>query len=502
MDVIEAQQNRLSFQVEEAFNLLFNEFVPKGLGFIFTMYNGIRRRGNKYLKLPCKRDYIGDLIKRAEPELNNTDRQRERHAKTIQMAQEEVLTCIGMCLLERVRCMYIRLQEEDRACHVLAIIAINCLYQSFDRAVEKKRGISNLDLLCEEISREERVKEQRREQKKLKKRLKRMERDHRNHDGEDRVRTGADDDNDAQEDEEEDEAEDGDKDEYEYDDGDENDMEDELGTSFVARCQAKADRAMHYSRSNGTTPEKTRNNRKEKQKQVKSGTSIKSVSPSVGHHSDSEGGQARSRRTPKHRQSDQSHPSSIDCGYVSDQPVSSSSTSKMGKGGDGAKQNGYPVEEKRPVKLQTDTASSSSSSTINSQIPSLFSTPEGSEVVCPGDLCNHVASDSPVVRMADQPSLTTSNYSNGNLINYNIAKNKSSNVSPDQTNGSTEPASVPATGCSFIPEDQINEFRSRYGNLKEVREELRQNLRQKFAQFCLKNKCKGITPLAQESNVG
>ena len=108
----------------------------------------------------------------------SNSRHRERHAKTLEIAQEEVLTCIGMCLYERLRRIHMCLKEEENACQVLAAVAVHALSRSFDMAVETKRGISNLELLYEEISRAEKIKEHRKEQKKLKKKKKKYEKKH------------------------------------------------------------------------------------------------------------------------------------------------------------------------------------------------------------------------------------------------------------------------------------------------------------------------------------
>lgn len=83
-----------------------------------------------------------------------------------------MLTCIGMFIYERLRRVHMCLKEEENACQVLAAVAVHALCRSFDMAVEKKRGISNLELLYKEISRAEKAKEQRKEQKKLKKKKK------------------------------------------------------------------------------------------------------------------------------------------------------------------------------------------------------------------------------------------------------------------------------------------------------------------------------------------
>jgi len=123
-----------------------------------------------------KIEFLDALIKRAEPEVNGSySKLRERHAKTLEIAQEEVLTCVGMIMYERLRRIYVSLREEERACQVLAAVGVHALCRSFDTFVEQKQGISNLELLYQEISRAERAKQIKREQKKLKKKKKKDE---------------------------------------------------------------------------------------------------------------------------------------------------------------------------------------------------------------------------------------------------------------------------------------------------------------------------------------
>lgn len=80
-----------------------------------------------------------------------------------------------MIMYERLRRVYVSLREEERACQVLAAVGVHALCRSFDMSVEKKQGISNLELLYQEISRAEKAKEHKREQKKLKKKKKKNE---------------------------------------------------------------------------------------------------------------------------------------------------------------------------------------------------------------------------------------------------------------------------------------------------------------------------------------
>jgi hypothetical protein len=56
---------------------------------------------------------------------------RERHAKTLEIAQEEVLTCLGICMYERLHRIQLRLREEECTCQVLAAIAVDALNRNF-----------------------------------------------------------------------------------------------------------------------------------------------------------------------------------------------------------------------------------------------------------------------------------------------------------------------------------------------------------------------------------
>lgn len=73
-----------------AYQLLVEEKEPqKEKGYVGALYGNIKRcLLDKHLHLQAKTDYIAHLIARAEPELLGNH--RERHAKTLEIAQEEV----------------------------------------------------------------------------------------------------------------------------------------------------------------------------------------------------------------------------------------------------------------------------------------------------------------------------------------------------------------------------------------------------------------------------
>lgn len=165
-------------QIERAYKILIGEISTKEKGYAAQLYAHIRKCvPDEHIHVSTNKiEFLDALIKRAEPEVNGSySKLRERHAKTLEIAQEEVLTCVGMIMYERLRRIYVSLREEERACQVLAAVGVHALCRSFHERVEQKQGISNLELLYQEISRAEKAKELKREQKKLKKKKKKDE---------------------------------------------------------------------------------------------------------------------------------------------------------------------------------------------------------------------------------------------------------------------------------------------------------------------------------------
>jgi len=90
----------------------------------------------------------------------------------MEIAQEEVLTCLGLCVFERLHRLQQRFREEERTWEIVMCIGTIAFRRSFEVAIEQKLGISQLELLCEEFKKEEEVKQQKKELKKMKRRRK------------------------------------------------------------------------------------------------------------------------------------------------------------------------------------------------------------------------------------------------------------------------------------------------------------------------------------------
>lgn len=57
---------------------------------------------------------------------------RERHAKTLDIAQEEVLTCLGIYLYERLHRIWQKLRAEEQTWQILFYFGVDSLKKSFE----------------------------------------------------------------------------------------------------------------------------------------------------------------------------------------------------------------------------------------------------------------------------------------------------------------------------------------------------------------------------------
>jgi hypothetical protein len=118
----------------------------------------------QHLHLKIDKKFIGDLIFRAEPEIQGS--RRERHAKTLDIAQEEVLTCIGIHLYERFHRIYQSMKTEEQTWQLLFYTSVSTLRKRFEVEFENLQGVSNIELLCAEF---EALDESRQTRKRMKK---------------------------------------------------------------------------------------------------------------------------------------------------------------------------------------------------------------------------------------------------------------------------------------------------------------------------------------------
>ena len=92
----------------------------------------------------------------AEPDLRG--HKQEKHAKTMETAQKEVLACVGIALHEKLSRALFRLREGAQACDVLLLCSLLALRESLEVAIEDKRGLEDVDRVCREFMEEDEMK--------------------------------------------------------------------------------------------------------------------------------------------------------------------------------------------------------------------------------------------------------------------------------------------------------------------------------------------------------
>ena len=118
---------------------------------------------DQHVHVSCDPKFIGQLFMLVEPEL--TSLQKERHVKNIEIAQKEVLVCIGLALFERFTTIEQKLKEAELTCDLLFLSLLKSLRNSLELTAEKKRGLDDIDLLCQELEKSDKKKSGKSERK-------------------------------------------------------------------------------------------------------------------------------------------------------------------------------------------------------------------------------------------------------------------------------------------------------------------------------------------------
>merc|ERR1719427_1347283 len=112
--------------------------------------------------------FISQLILLAEPDLSGLDKQ-EKHVKTVEKAQKEILICIGITLFNRLQKIQQKLKEGEQICDLLCLVSLMSLRKSLQMKAESKNGALDLDALCQQIEQSDRDKEKKQARKREKK---------------------------------------------------------------------------------------------------------------------------------------------------------------------------------------------------------------------------------------------------------------------------------------------------------------------------------------------
>ncbi|XP_034485365.1 gametogenetin-binding protein 2-like [Drosophila innubila] len=460
-------------KIERAYKILIGEVSTKEKGYAAQLYAHIRKCvPDEHIHVSMNKiEFLDALIKRAEPEVNGSySKLRERHAKTLEIAQEEVLTCVGMIMYERLRRIYVSLREEERACQVLAAVGVHALCRSFHERVEKKQGISNLELLYQEISRAEKAKELKREQKKLKKKKKKDEKKnmHRLCDNDNNANDDA---AESDDEEEEDDVDDGVNAELEAEAETETepepvaDIDDTVDDGIVILCADTEPKPSTPTPSDKPTKSKSKSKKQPKKKKQK----------------------PASKKANKL------------CNYDHLEDVASChDLSKAGKCNDClAPMPNCPCEQ--DVR-DSGYGSDPPTSHANSRISSTISSPEGSEVSCADGLCNHdgLLLDEEHSSVAD---VAARNSYVSDLL-YGQQMQMDNKFSLLQMWDDFDDYDKDDENCCYIPQEVVLAYQYQREQVQRQREKLRATLRQNFERLCLQRGVHIATVNANATSTG
>jgi len=171
--------NECKSKVQKAYHILTGEIDAKTeIGFCSALYEGLHcckvkndKKDiikSKHIHICPERSYIVHMLTQADTEISGS--KKERHAKTIDVAQEEVCTCLALHLYQRLHKVWHQKLTFEQTWLTLFYLGIESIRQNFEMYVEGKLGVG-MEALCEAIEQTDREKEQ-----KLQKRRQRKQR--------------------------------------------------------------------------------------------------------------------------------------------------------------------------------------------------------------------------------------------------------------------------------------------------------------------------------------
>jgi len=128
------------------------------------------KKDQSYVHVCCERSYIVHILTQADAEV--TGGKKERHAKTIDIAQEEVCTCMSLYLYYRLHKVWHTKLTFEQTWLTLLLLSVEAVVQKFETSTEQKFGVGRMEAFCQELEHDEEMKNLKLEKKRLKRRNK------------------------------------------------------------------------------------------------------------------------------------------------------------------------------------------------------------------------------------------------------------------------------------------------------------------------------------------
>ena len=184
--------NECKAKVQKAYHILIGEIDPKSeIGFCSALYEGLhcckvkndKKDGikSKHIHVCPERSYIVHMLTQADTEIIGS--KKERHAKTIDVAQEEVCTCLALHLYQRLHKVWHQKLIFEQTWLALFFLGIESIRQNFEMYVEGKIGVG-MEALCKAIEQTDREKQQKLQRRRQRKQRQKQKKDQKSNGGE------------------------------------------------------------------------------------------------------------------------------------------------------------------------------------------------------------------------------------------------------------------------------------------------------------------------------
>ena len=110
------------------------------------------------------------MLSQADAEISGG--RKEKHAKTIDIAQEEVCTCLSLYLYYRLHKVWHSKLTFEQTWFILLLISLELIQQKFETSVESKFGYGRMEAFCKELEKDEEMKNLKIQKKRLKRKNK------------------------------------------------------------------------------------------------------------------------------------------------------------------------------------------------------------------------------------------------------------------------------------------------------------------------------------------
>lgn len=147
------------------------QFNEDGTENVFRGISACTKENHIHVK--CNTQFIRQLLDLAE--FDRDGLLQERHAKTLELAQKEILICISLTLFNRLENIQQKLLEAEQTCNLLFLVCLKALRRSLETAAENKRGMSDIELLCQQLDDQNERKKANKRARKQKARAKKQE---------------------------------------------------------------------------------------------------------------------------------------------------------------------------------------------------------------------------------------------------------------------------------------------------------------------------------------